>query len=483
MKKSLQAILLILWSVIKSATVFGQSLDPTGPVTNLCPSVTYRYESPAQTSGGVACDYPSGWACEGCINPNDGTETVIGYGVYPDGKKWADVKWNNVSSGRIGNFCGILTVSIISTSQPKIAGPSTVLLCGTSSITIQATVTSTTNIIGYVWNVEGTGISPTGSIATTVPQLTVNYSNWIAGSSLSATVAVGAKSSCGFITPVTPLTTLNPLPGVSIPAIPRSAWVQLSPGNINNLMTPLNFTNTIICSSGTVSVTNQPSGSNLTWTSSNTSRVTINSITGLATRQNNYNGFAEITANLSNACGSFTHLTNLYLGLPSAPGPVSGETSPSVGGIYTYISSSPSQGAVSHNWTLPFGGNPIWSQNNGNINGTINTLAPSLLVGSSSGWLQAYGINVCGNSSPSRLRVFPVGGGGGGQQQRIAFPNPTNEMVNVKLKEDDNEEEAVVTLINKNLEKVLSKTTKEKEVTLLLNGIPEGNLLFKHNNW
>ncbi|MFM7857681.1 MAG: hypothetical protein ACKO96_38605, partial [Flammeovirgaceae bacterium] len=76
------------------------------------------------------------------------------------------------------------------------------------------------------------------------------------------------------------------------------------------------------------------------------------------------------------------------MGIPSSPGTISGETLPSIGGIFTYLSASPSQGATSYSWTLPFGGNPVWAQNGGSRNGVINTLTASLIVGSSSGWLQ-----------------------------------------------------------------------------------------------
>jgi Secretion system C-terminal sorting domain len=473
--KIIKGILLII--VCPLGVLAQANTPPVGTSTNLCPGQTYRYTSGAANDGGL-CNRLGGWIVENGKITSDG--------VGSNSSVWADVQWDNASSGRIGNFCGVLTVSINSISQPTMSGSSTVSLCGTGSITLQAAVASTANIASYVWNITGTGVTPTGFINTTSPQITINYSNWSSGSALSAAVAVGARQSCGFTTRTTPLVAIDPIPGIpnsGVPAIPRSAWVQLSPGNVNDLQAPLNFrvllpdgspSASTICSSGTVGVTNQPSGSNLSWSSANTSQLTINSNSGAVTRQNNYNGSVVVTASLSNACGSVDQTTSIWLGLPSRPGDVSGSTSPSIGGIYTYFSSSPSQGATSYNWTLPFGGNPLWSQNGGNINGIINTLTPSLFVGSSSGWLQAFGVNVCGNSSPSRLRVIPVGGGGGGQQQRIAFPNPANENINLKLKEEESEDETEIVLINKNMEKVLSKITKEKEILLPLNGIPDG---------
>lgn len=339
---------------------------PTGSSTNLCPKQTYRYTSAAANDGGL-CNRFGGWEVENGKITSDG--------VGSNNSVWADVQWDNVASGKIGNFCGVLTVSINSIAQPTISGSSTVSLCGSGSITLQASVSSTTNITGYIWNIVGTGVSPTGLISTTAPQITINYANWAAGSSLSATVAVGTKNSCGFTTRTTPLVAIDPIPGIpnsGEPAIPRSAWVQLSPGNISSLQAPLNFTNTIICSTGTVSVSNQPSGSNLTWESSNTSRLTIDSNTGFATRQNNYNGPVEIRANLSNACGSFTQTTNVWLGLPAADNntliwagtrgvnPVT--TSP--GATYTFQGDN-APGATSYTWLLPNGFTtlePLWAE-------------------------------------------------------------------------------------------------------------------------
>lgn len=470
----LKRVLRIALIVISPLTALAQAnTPPAGSSSNLCPGQTYRYTSGAANDGGL-CNRLGGWIVE--------NGKIIGDGVGANNSVWADVQWDNATNGRIGNFCGVLSVTIAAISQPSIVGPSTILLCGTSSLTISASVASQANVVGYTWNVVGTGVTPTGVVNTTAPQITINYTNWTAGSSLSATVAVAVRHSCGFSTAVSPLTTQNPLPGVTIPAIPRTAWVQLSPGNINSLQAPLNFRvllpdgsqTSAICSSGTFTVTNQPSGSTLAWSSTNTSALTINSSTGAAVRENSSTGSVTVTANLSNACGSFDQTTSIWLGIPTPPGVVSGETSPSVGGIYTYTSASPSQGAVSYNWILPFGGNPLWSQSNGNINGVINTLTPSLLIGSSSGWLQIYGINQCGNSSVRRLRVFPVAGGGGGQQQRIAFPNPAGDKVNIKIKDEDSEDEAEITLINKNFERVFSKQTKEREMTISTSNLPEG---------
>lgn len=302
MKIKLKLVAIVVVVLMIHVNVFAQ--NPTGASTNLCPRVTYRYTSAATDVNGGSCAN-FGWICNGCVN-SDGTpgNSPVDSGVNTNGTLWADVKWDNVSSGAVGTICGNLSVTINAIAQPTMSGPSTVLLCGTSSITLQAAVSSTTNITGYVWSIAGTEVSPTGLVNTTTPQITINYTNWTPGSSLSATVAVGTRNSCGFTTATSPLKAIS-IPGLpTIPAIPRSAWVQLSPGNIDNLLAPLSFSPTLICATGTMSVSNQPANTSLVWSSGNTSALTINPTTGAATRVNNFVGSVPVSATVSNACGS-----------------------------------------------------------------------------------------------------------------------------------------------------------------------------------
>ena len=58
---------------------------------------------------------------------------------------------------------------------------------------------------------------------------------------------------------------------------------------------------------------NQPFGTTPSWSSSNPSGLSINSSTGVATRQNNFNGQVTITATLGGACGNtnFPRLVNV----------------------------------------------------------------------------------------------------------------------------------------------------------------------------
>lgn len=476
--KTYKGILLCLFAIlIRLLSTAQANTQPVGPSSNLCVDQTFRYTSPVADDGG-RCDRLGGWLAT--------NGKIVDSGLNPNGTVWAEVKWANMPSGKIGNFCGVLDVSINAIAQPTVAGPNTILLCGSGTITLQATVASMDNIVGFTWRVTGTGITSTGTFETTAPQLTINFKNWTPSSALSATVAVGARNSCGFNTPVTPLTDQNPLPGVSIPAIPRSAWVQFSPGNINDLLAPLSFSPPLICTSGVMAVSNQPANSNLVWSSSNSSALTVDPITGAAARINNYNGRVTVSATLSNVCGSNTQNYNVWLGIPYSPGPVTGETRPSVGGVYHYVSEYPAQGAAYHNWLMPYYGNPVWRQSGGTIDGIINTLAPNFIVGSSTGNLQAFGVNACGNSGVSRLRVSPVsggGGGGGGGIQRIqAYPNPAQEVLTIedvlvyedetiKLAEDT---DFTVALFNSENQKVKQGKSKNGKMVLEIRDLPNG---------
>lgn len=61
----------------------------------------------------------------------------------------------------------------------------------------------------------------------------------------------------------------------------------------------------IICTTGQFSITNQQSGTSITWSSSNSSGLSIDS-NGLAARVNGFNGLVTITATVKSGCGSVT---------------------------------------------------------------------------------------------------------------------------------------------------------------------------------
>lgn len=145
---------------------------------------------------------------------------------------------------------------------------------------------------------------------------------------------------------------------------------------------------------------------------------------------------------------------SVWVGTPSQPGTISGPTTPTIGNITNYVVYPAPQGAPTYDWIMPFYGDPVWSWAGGGISGPINTLTPNFTVGSSSGYLQMYGINNCGNSAVTRIRVFPQGGVCttcpriAGDPSSISedeidstytkvavYPNPTSTEFTVRLKE------------------------------------------------
>jgi hypothetical protein len=131
----------------------------------------------------------------------------------------------------------------------------------------------------------------------------------------------------------------------------------------------------------------------------------------------------------------------VWIGAPETPGYIIGDTSPGVGTINLYRTHSPSVGSTSYNWILPYcySCNTPWS-------GSSTTSQIFAYVGDPAGYVQAIGVNSCGNSGASLLWVQPEQGGGGVIQ---SYPNPADEELNISLESsDESEAKHDVTLLN-----------------------------------
>lgn len=71
---------------------------------------------------------------------------------------------------------------------------------------------------------------------------------------------------------------------------------------------------TIICTSDTLVIQDQPAGTTLNWSSSNPNGLAINATTGVASRQNNFNGQVTITATIDSGCGTNNIARNVWGG-------------------------------------------------------------------------------------------------------------------------------------------------------------------------
>jgi len=413
---------------------FTQSPPVAGSSTNLCPftSTFFTYTS------ATGCD-ASGWFCSGCSTNStiDGGNQVKTTGTNSDGTVWAKVQWDNVSTGFVENVCGRLNVTIQSIEVPSISSNINAL-CGSGSIIFTATVLSTTNITGYSWTTIGSGLSLDNSGTTTTGNtLTLTYSNWTPSNS-SVQVGVGSRNSaCGFVTEIRPLS---------------STIMTVVAGNTNNIPNSFTFSPTTLCSNPTMQVTNQPSGTSINWSSSNSSALNFtNASTGAASIVNNYNGGVSVTATISTACGSKTQSKDIWIGLPFLTGLTDNGNSflpstvcaGSTDQFQTYLDAAYPTGVYS---------NIAWTGSNVSIssygaptasvyyNGTIGSYAS---VG-------ATVTNLCGTWSGNATWIGQiVDCGGGGDQNSEIYPNPSDKYVTIKTQSFSRSESTVsISIVN-----------------------------------
>ncbi len=381
-------MLFILLFMICTKPLLAQQI-PSGTSTGICPGTKYTYFTDTGCASGT-----SGWAISGGFLYQTGTGSLGDYAI---------VQWNNVSVGQIGTRCGSLTVSINENPTPTIAGPSSYALCE-GSMTLTANATANTN--AYSWIIEGTGITPSTTVGTTTPQLTISYTNQV-----SATIRIKSFNPCGA-------------------ASNASSPITLSPKGTGDLQPFFQNSPYTICTSGTISIASNPANASLTWQSSNPSILSLSNNVGnnvTATRLNNANAFVDVTATLTNSCGSRSNQTQVVVGSPA----------PS----YIYIDAStcpeyyfdvPSiAGSTSYFWQ--------WSKD---PYGTIRT---KTTPGSSSGRITlvdgsgtyriAAKATTCGQQSNFTVQTFTMSCGGGGKESKFAVsasPNPASSTLTIQ---------------------------------------------------
>ncbi len=127
----------------------------------------------------------------------------------------------------------------------------------------------------------------------------------------------------------------------------------------------------------------------------------------------------------------------------------------------------PVLGASSYSWSLPSGGGFSF------LGGTPSTNAAIIRTGSTDGTYQIICTpQGCGAAGSRYLTV--IIDSGGIIQLRAAYPNPTNDLFIVKLKETESSEVAEISLTNKFLEKVYTLKTPEKEISISTQNLPDG---------
>lgn len=184
-----------------------------------------------------------------------------------------------------------------------------------------------------------------------------------------------------------------------------------------------------LCSSNTFVLQNAPAGSTISWSVTPTSRFSgATSGTGATANLSPLNSFtsgpAVITYTITANCGSLQRQRTFWVGKPSTPGAIVGNTNPSIGSLATYLVPSLPSGATSMSWILPYcyACSQPWSFWSGQ-----NSTQMVAQVGDPSGYVQAMGTNPCGNGGVSLLSVTPDGSGCGSCPIQLVYPNPASE--------------------------------------------------------
>ena len=380
----------------------------------------YEWTVPAGWTGSSTTNLINVTPTNGCVG---GTISVKAYVNCTSGRKYsnpASISLNRPAPNMV-------------LSAPGYAGPS----CGNRQ-PVTFTVTGVPSCVlatnGYSW-IFPAGWNTNGAFTST-NSITVTPSG---NDSDGGPVTVTAYLNCGTTFPATKTLVVGAL------TINASPLVCVSG-------TPVSLSGV----SNTVPVTWSSAPANIVVTSGQgTSNATI-----AAPAVGSYGSTTLIAT--ANCFGSIhTATLGIWVGTPSQPGAIIGNTTPNVGSIYNYYVNPGPNGAPTFNWIMPYGGDPLWSWWGGSVGGPINTLTPNFMVGSSgNGRLQMYGINNCGNGAVSTLRVFPQGGPCV-QCPRIAgdlsptedrdstyarvvvYPNPTSTEFIVRLKEPTTSEAAL----------------------------------------
>lgn len=252
-----------------------------------------------------------------------------------------------------------------------------------------------------------------------------------------------------------------------------------------------------ICTSSLFSYPNPPSGTVVTWASSNTSALTINS-NGLATRVNNYSGLVTITASLTicNSTQPFTKTirvgtySHADYSIIESRMPVSGGTQY----LYGLGSWMINDASASYNWS--------W-RNYNYVSGQGTRVVNLKPMGTNGGYVGLSISNACGWSDPAPMQFFPYVA----PFSLIASPNPVaaNTQINVKvmsltdtvgitsreygipviLADDDNENDhrkttaSLFDFSTGNLVKQWTYDGREKNYALHINGVKPGTYVLK----
>ncbi|MGB6153177.1 MAG: T9SS type A sorting domain-containing protein [Pricia sp.] len=236
-----------------------------------------------------------------------------------------------------------------------------------------------------------------------------------------------------------------------------------------------------VCSTGTITLTvaNLAAGIAPVWTtSSNIVRVATNNNSVTIRGQSGSRSQGTVTATWN----GITLTKQVWVGEPNAPLTLSGPSTVNTGALVNY-SSSDAPGATSYEWRLPY---PFDVVSQFNYSGqkwqmrqtTTKYLQAFTGYAKTSGLVQVWGKNKCGNGGAKTMsvshRTSGGGPGGGGiplianlsqfneplSNQDIYYPNPTNTDLNIYIANRDSYTHLFTTLLTMDGKIVYSSADK-----------------------
>lgn len=257
--------------------------------------------------------------------------------------------------------------------------------------------------------------------------------------------------------------------------------------------------NNSLCTNATYSITGLQAGQTVAWSLSDTNIATLNNTTNTQTTLTRVgNGQVTLIATITNNCGQTIQKTKtIYLGLPSLPTKLTGPSSVTSGALVNYQSGG-SIGATSYEWWLPFPYETVnafdyFGQNWQKLTDASSSSSIRVFTGyaGNSGLIQVMGKNECGCGGVKTISVSH--GSSGGAIPRMAnpaknnkykiYPNPSDDMVFVDLKEEDNNRQKT-TIITGELFDIIGYSKGKVQIiddkaVINVGGLPKGIYILK----
>jgi|GEM_PF-2111449 len=191
----------------------------------------------------------------------------------------------------------------------------------------------------------------------------------------------------------------------------------------------------ILCTTANYILQNQPFGTTVSWSSSNTSGLSI-SATGSATKISNFNGQVNITANLNGACGTIPISKNIIVGVGISDPLFEQKTVTCISSSQYSILARVTQAAdinATYKWYIGSanGTNFVLNNTSTSNSATVGGGNPDNLYHI----LKVDITNSCGTVSTANAegRYKASCSGGGGGTLAVIFPNPASSQLSVGL--------------------------------------------------